>query len=115
MKLNRPSAADAGNNYVVGPVSPPPVSGERSPVEFLRLPPPGQRCPHTGLSRSYLNDLILPTSANGHKPPVRSFVLRKRGAKSGVRIIDAASLFDWIRRHADTSAATGSEEGGDPA
>lgn len=108
-------AADAGN-YVIGPVSAPPVpSGARPPVEFLRLPPPGQRCAHTGLSRSYLNDLILPTEKNDQKPPVRSFVLRQRGKQTGVRIICAASLFDHIRRHEDTGTKPVSQERSEPA
>ena len=116
MKTNTSApVADTGNNFVVGPVSAPPVpSGGRPSIEFLRLPQPGQRCAHTGLSRSYLNDLILPTAANDHKPPVRSFVLRKRGAQTGVRLIDAASLFDYIRRHEDTGAQPVSQEGGEP-
>jgi hypothetical protein len=65
--------------------------------EFIRLPKPGHLCPHTGMSRSALNDLILPTENNGNKPPVKSFVLRKRGAKTGIRLIDYASLADHIR------------------
>ena len=119
--------ADAGNDYVVGPVSPPPVPSGGRPLpnpyadlagaicdekmgpcltrhvpEFLRLPPAGQACPFTSLRRSYLNSLILPTPENGHKPPVRSFVLRQRGKQTGVRLIDYASLSAFIRRHAET-------------
>ena len=65
--------------------------------EFIRLPPPGSRCPWTGLSRSTLNELILPTQANGFKPPVLSHVLRKRGAKTGVRLVVFSSLLSFIR------------------
>lgn len=71
--------------------------------EFIRLPPPGNREPHTGLTRSFLNLLILPCGYNGNKPPVRSFVLRKKGAKTGVRLIDAADLFRFIREHQQTN------------
>ena len=60
--------------------------------EFIRLPPPGVRCPFTGLSRSALNELILPTAQNDFTPQVRSFCLRKRGAKTGIRLLDFASL-----------------------
>src|SRR5262249_42567609 len=70
---------------------PPPANGAPS-IEFLRLPPPGRLCPYTGLSRSYLNLLILPCEQNAYKPPVKSFVLRKRGARKGVRIISYPSL-----------------------
>jgi len=55
--------------------------------EFLRLPPVGERCPVTGLSRAALNAWILPTKANGRKPPVKSFVIRQPGAKRGIRLI----------------------------
>src|SRR4051812_49324395 len=65
--------------------------------EFIRLPKPGKQCQHTGLSRSAVNELILPTEANGHKPPVKSFVLRKRGAKTGIRLIEYDSLASYIR------------------
>ena len=40
--------------------------------EFIRLPKPGQQCPCTGLTRSYLNYLILPNEDNRHAPPVKS-------------------------------------------
>ncbi len=73
--------------------------------EFLRLPRPGLLCPHTGLSRSYLNSLVLPTEANKHKPPVRSFCLRQRGAKTGVRLVDYASLRRHILAHPEVSGA----------
>jgi len=71
--------------------------------EFLRLPPPGVRCPFTGLSRSALNELILPTKQNGFTPPVRSFCLRKRGAKTGIRLVDYASLKAYIRSNAEAA------------
>jgi hypothetical protein len=69
--------------------------------EFIRLPPPGVRCPFTGLSRSALNELILPTEANGSSPPVRSFCIRKRGAKTGIRLIAYASLKAFIHANAE--------------
>jgi len=70
--------------------------------EFLRLPPPGVRCPFTGLSRSALNELILPTELNGFKPPVRSFCIRRRGARTGIRLIDYASLKSYILANAES-------------
>ena len=70
------------------------------PPKFLRLPPPGLDCPVCGLSRSYLNSLILPTPANGFNPPVRSFVLKARpDCKTGVRLVDAQDLFRFIGEH----------------
>lgn len=82
-----------------------PISANDGPrPEFLRLPPPGQRCPHCGMSRSALNALILPTSANGCKPPVRSFVLRQRGARTGIRLIDYENLRAFIRSNPETGS-----------
>lgn len=65
--------------------------------EFTRLPPSGLKCAYCGLSRSALNSLILPTPDNNFKPPVRSFVIRKRGARTGIRLIDYQSLVSFIR------------------
>jgi hypothetical protein len=63
--------------------------------EFTRLPKAGQQCPYTGLTRSVLNDLILPTRENP-KPAVRSVVMKKRGAIRGIRLIDYDSLLAHI-------------------
>lgn len=67
--------------------------------EFLRLPPAGTQCPHSGLKRSKMNELVLPSELNGGKPPVKSFVLRRKGSRTGVRLIDYKSLVDYIRQH----------------
>lgn len=65
-----------------------------SPVpEFCRLPRSGQRCPISGLSRSKLNELIL-----GPRPAVKSVVLRNRGTIRGIRLIDVASLLQFLRQ-----------------
>jgi len=64
--------------------------------EFIRLPKPGQRCPYTGLSRSSLNELILPCSANDFRPPVRSVVQKKRHATRGIRLVHFVSLTDYL-------------------
>ena len=74
--------------------------------EFLRLPPVGQRCPVTGLSRAALNAWILPSAANGFKPPVKSFVIRQPGSKTGIRIISYPHLRAFIMAHADGTNAT---------
>src|SRR4051812_18417915 len=64
--------------------------------EFIRLPKSGTADPWTSLSRSTLNLLVLPCKENGHRPPVRSCTLRKRGNTKGVRLIDFQSLLDHI-------------------
>lgn len=63
--------------------------------EWIRLPKSG-RCPFTGLSRSKLYDLVGDTEANGHRPPVKSVVVRKRGAMRGVRLISYDSLMAYL-------------------
>jgi hypothetical protein len=78
---------------------PPPNATPQHPPEFLRLPAPGQRCAWTGLSRSAINEWILPTPRNSNKPPVRSFVLRQKGAKTGIRLVDYSSLRSHILAH----------------
>jgi hypothetical protein len=64
--------------------------------EWLRLPVPGERCRFTGLSRSTLNELTIPGPANGGTPPVKSVVLRKRGALRGIRLISYDSLMGYL-------------------
>ena len=80
------------------------VSVKPALLEFIRLPAPKERCPLTGLSRGALNDLILPCPKNGFNPPVKSFCIRQRGAKTGIRIIDFQSLRRFILAHEDTTA-----------
>ncbi|MBC2594427.1 hypothetical protein H5P28_09175 [Ruficoccus amylovorans] len=72
--------------------------------EFIRLPQPGARCPYTGLSRSTLNELILPSGVNQHKPPVKSVVQKKRNAIRGIRLIHYASLIDYLNGLATKAA-----------
>lgn len=65
--------------------------------EFIRLPKPGTLCLWTGLSRSKLNELILPSPLNSFKPPVRSLSLRNRGQVKAVRLIVLDSLLGYLR------------------
>ncbi len=66
--------------------------------EYLRLPRPGARCALTGLSRSTLAELVVPCDANGFKPPVKSLVVKKRGAVRGIRLINFDSLLDHLHK-----------------
>ena len=68
--------------------------------EFLRLPRTGTLCPITGLSRSKMNELVLPCRNNDFKPPVRSVVLRQKGRIKGVRLIVFKSLFEYLHSQA---------------
>ena len=64
--------------------------------EFIRLPKGGTRCPYTGLSRSKMNQLVLPCKENDFKPAVESKVLRKRGTIRGTRLIVFDSLMGYL-------------------
>jgi len=65
-------------------------------ARFLRLPRTGERDATFGMSRSYLNTLILPCRLNGYAPPVRSIVIRRPGARTGVRLVDLESLRNFL-------------------
>jgi hypothetical protein len=73
--------------------------------EYVRLPPPGELDPLFGLTRSYLNLLILPSKENDFRPPVRSSVLRQPNAKTGVRLVNVASLRAYVKNQTDPPAA----------
>ncbi len=64
--------------------------------EFIRLPRAGSRCPWTSLSRASLNTLVL-----GRDAPVKSVVLRQRGANRGVRLISLESLLEHLHGQAE--------------
>lgn len=65
--------------------------------EWIRLPTKG-KCPHTGLSRSSLYALASASADNDYRPPVKSIVLRRRGAQRGMRLISYDSLMDYLER-----------------
>src|SRR5260370_28250343 len=63
---------------------------------FIRLPRYGQKCPHTGLSRSGLALLTRPQPANNFRPPVKSRLMRQTGTSGRtIRLID----FNTLVRH----------------
>jgi hypothetical protein len=65
--------------------------------EFIRLPKSGRLCPFTGLSRSKMNELVLPSPFNNFKPQVKSISLRNRGQVKAVRLIVYDSLTTYLR------------------
>ncbi len=75
-----------------------------SQPEFMRLPRHKQRDPVFGLSRGFINFLVLPSKANGNRPPVSSIVLRQRGAKTGVRLVEIASLRAYLQQHREPNS-----------
>ena len=80
------------------------------PGEWLRLPQPGAKLCGYGLTRGTLNELILPCEENGYKPPVRSLVIRKRGAARGIRLVHRPSLDAFLSRLADEQTQEAGEE-----
>jgi hypothetical protein len=65
---------------------------------FIRLPSQTKRCHISGLSRSTLNALILPTRANNYRPKVVSHVVKTHHLnRRGLRLISVSSLFSYIR------------------
>src|SRR5690348_6803105 len=70
----------------------------KTDAEYMRLPQPGQTDPIFALKRSYLNLLVLPCRENSYRPPVKSILLRRKGTRKGVRLIEIASLRAYIRQ-----------------
>ena len=101
MQVNAPQFTSFGSENSITPKA-----------EFIRLPKSGTRCPLTGLSRSSLNALILPTEENNFKPPVRSVSIRKRHAIRGTRLISVPSLLEFLQG-LNTQTAGPRQEGGD--
>ncbi|MFZ3375155.1 MAG: hypothetical protein WA183_06345 [Chthoniobacterales bacterium] len=81
---------------------------------FLRLPKPKERCPYTGLSRTTLAEICVPTEANNFNPPVRAKCLKSiatkkgakpaRGKKRGIYLIPSAALFEYLSPNESSSS-----------
>src|SRR5215470_13391340 len=95
--------ASAAGNFSCGPPSAATAANVATPIlpEFIRLPRPGMLCNWTGLSRSKLNELILPCKPNEFKAPVRIVCLRRKGAAKGARLIHLQSLLKYLRQHSE--------------
>lgn len=51
-------------NAPVGTLVEVPIAPHLQRPVYIRLPTPGQRCPYTGLSRTTLNELTVPSLSN---------------------------------------------------
>ena len=91
------TSADAGA-LTASPVAVPTVTAVARDPEWIRLPKTGTLCPYSGLSRSKLNELVLPCPANDFKPPVKSIVLRRKGAVKGCRLISYSALIFFLNK-----------------
>jgi hypothetical protein len=82
-----------GSSAILAPTKP----------ETFRLPSGRERDPYFGIGRSYWNSLVLATPANGFRPKVKSYVIRRRGSRTGLRLIDFDSAFAFIQQHQEKS------------
>jgi hypothetical protein len=69
----------------------------------LRLPGWGERDPYFGLTRTALDQLTRPQPFNNFRPPVKSKILKMAGSKSGIKLIDYASLKAYVDGLPDVS------------
>jgi hypothetical protein len=74
-------------------------------LRWIRLPAPGARCPWTGMSRTGLNSIILPSPINNFRPPVISTSLRHPGQRKATRLINLGSLLKFISDQAAETTA----------
>jgi len=70
------------------------------------MPGFGDRCPYTGLTRTQIDHLVRKQEWNHFDPPVESRILRIDGGESrrGTRLINYASLLEYLAKLPDTSA-----------
>jgi len=102
--MKNTSSTDAAQFSSVPPLEALAANAARPIVpEFIRLPKPGQLCPWTGLSRSKMNELILPCPANDGRPPVASVSLRKKGSLRGCRLVVYESLITYLKNKLNKS------------
>ena len=72
-------------------IPPTPTDAATHRVEFYRLPAPGKRDPHFGLSRGW----YYKAAGLGE---IKMVAVRQRGALRGVRLVVYDSVADYIRR-----------------
>jgi hypothetical protein len=76
--------------------------GPAGEPNYLRLPKPGEKL--EGLSRSTITELVVPSKVNDFNPPVVSVLIKKRNARRGIRLIEAASFYAYLRRLGEEQA-----------
>lgn len=82
----------------------------KTEAEYMRVPPSGKHDPIFGLKRSFLNLLILPCRENSWRPPVKSIMIKRKGARRGVRLVEIASLRAYIHEQARLTAIADEEK-----
>jgi hypothetical protein len=99
MEAARSRSARAASNAAASPPNSQPIR----PI-YVRLPARKARCPYTGLSRSGLADLCVPSKNNNFRASVKSFRLKRKGDKRAVRLIVFESLINYLRQFEQEAA-----------
>jgi hypothetical protein len=73
----------------------PKIALDRFPA-FIRVPRSGSRCPISNLTRTAIDKLTRAQPDNDFRPPVKSRVLKARGATRGVRLVEVQSLLNYL-------------------
>ena len=73
--------------------------------EFLRIPPRGSHCSRTGLSRSVIEQLVVPSKANNFHPPVPAKLLRRPGNTRGVWLIPKRAFIKYLNNLPESRVA----------
>lgn len=73
------------------------MSEPHTDEKFVRLPEPGETCPHTSLTREEMINLITPTAMNGGDPPLRGKTITAPGKKP-IILVPWLPLSEWILR-----------------
>ncbi len=68
---------------------------QSTPV-WARVPRAGERDPICGFGKTKICELILPSPANGFRPPVKSISVKRRGATRGVRLWHVPSMLEFL-------------------
>jgi hypothetical protein len=95
LRVGPPAGVGARDSGIRGEQSQTAASVSQLQPRFVRLPKPGTLCPFTGLSRTQM--YLLCKSGK-----VKSYSLKRRGARRGVRLIDYQSLVATIEEFAST-------------
>jgi hypothetical protein len=63
---------------------------------YIRMPRSPERCIHSGLARTTLDILVRPQKLNDFNPPVRSKLLHQTSDNARIRLIEYASLKEYL-------------------
>lgn len=86
---SKDAATSASQPYTITP-----------PISF-RLPKAATKDPFFGATRTFWNQRVLATEANGFNPPIKSIVERQPGRTRGIRFV----LYDSARTYFEKLAA----------